>query len=302
MEAQFCLLDGQVSQTPLILKVAGRTVHWRCQDAELSRQLLRPLAHLQMESGTAPELEIEILAQPAQPVADGVFFDFSPDGRFAGQRLPRSFSLFRRQPAKIIASYQPPELLSLYELGRPLHAMLSLWLNQMGAPLVHAGMVAVHGRGLLVAGPSGAGKTTTCLSALHQKQRFLGDDMVALDESFWAFSLYATTFLLRAEREKRSWLGPEYLEPRYPWEDKTLTYLYPRFSDQLLQCAAVDELLLPGRQALNQQLPPIQALLGLAPSSLLVGPLSAGQCGLELLSRLVARVPCRGWPWGSNLC
>ena len=304
----FARLEEQFSRSPAgleaELELAGRWVRFSAQDAELGQALLRPFGHLVGEAGAdrCLDLEIEILSEPLREQLDSVYFELSSDGRQALQVLPRSCSLWRSQPAKIVACFQPAPALSLYELGRPLHAMLSLWFNQIGAPLVHAGLVELGGRGVLVGGQAGAGKTTTCLACLEAGQGFLGDDLVSLDANLRGHSLYATTFLTPPRRQAVAFLGSDRLEPRYPWEEKSLTYLWPGQQWGLRRSLEVAAVVLPGDSMAAARLSPAQALLQLAPSSLMVGGLSAGQAGLDLLASLVGRRPCYGLPWGEGVC
>lgn len=285
------------------LELGRRRVRFSAHDAELGSLLLGPFRHLEEPATDRRiDLEIDILSEPLRDSPDSVFFDFSPDGDFALQVLPRSCSVWRRHPARIIACFQPPSALSLYELGRPLHAMLSLWFNHIGVPLVHAGLVELQGRGVLVGGQAGAGKTTTCLACLEDGQGFLGDDLVAVDDNLCGYSLYATTFLTPERRKAASFLGSDWLEPRYPWEEKCLTYLWPDHQSQLRRSVEISAVVLPGASMPPTRLSKAQALLRLAPSSLLVGGLSAGQAGLDRLAELVSRRPCHGLPWGERVC
>lgn len=65
------------------------------------------------------------------------------------------------------------------------HAVLSLCicelLRQRGRFPLHAAALAVEGRGLLVAGPSGAGKTTLALALRRAGFQFLGDDTCLME-------------------------------------------------------------------------------------------------------------------------
>lgn len=304
---RFAHLEERFAQAPAGLQVdlelGGKRVRFSAQDAEPGHALLRPFAHLVglAETDRPVELEIEILSEALRDSLDSVFFDVSPEGHHAVQVLPRSCSLWRRHPAKIVACYQPAASLSLYELGRPLHAMLSLWFNHIGAPLVHAGLVELQGRGILVGGQAGAGKTTTCLACLEAGEGFLGDHMAALDGQLRGHSLYATTFLTPARRKAAAFLGADALQPRYAWEEKSLTYLWPGHQEGLRRSVDVSALVLPGASMPAGRLSPAQALLQLAPSSLLIGGLSAGQAGLERLASLVSKRPCYGLPWGVRL-
>ena len=88
---------------------------------------------------------------------------------------------------------------SLYERGRPLHVPLCLWHCDQGFQVMHAGLVAEHGAGVLFPGMGGSGKSTTCLSCLEAGLQFLGDDFIALsqdaDDIFIGHSLFGSAHL-----------------------------------------------------------------------------------------------------------
>jgi HPr Serine kinase C-terminal domain len=65
--------------------------------------------------------------------------------------------------------------------GTFLHWAMLEWLSLHGLFCLHAACVSLDGRGILLTGDSGAGKTTTAISLVKEGLAFLGDDLVLLD-------------------------------------------------------------------------------------------------------------------------
>ncbi|MDR3474667.1 MAG: hypothetical protein P4M09_23710 [Devosia sp.] len=63
----------------------------------------------------------------------------------------------------------------------PFRIALSWLLNRHGMQMVHGAAVAVDGRGVLLAGAGGAGKSTTALACALSGMGYLGDDYCAVD-------------------------------------------------------------------------------------------------------------------------
>src|SRR5947207_3705526 len=57
---------------------------------------------------------------------------------------------------------------------------LRFWLRHLGLPVLHAGLVAREGAGVLIAGPAGAGKSTVALACvdggLRSEERRVGKE------------------------------------------------------------------------------------------------------------------------------
>lgn len=251
--------------------------------------------HLAAEPGE-PDLRVDLwdtadtgVPLPVEPCAD-------PG---TGQLLIEEDRVLHRRYASVLAMRggqvyggYAADRLSLYERGRPLHRLLSLWHNHASVSLVHAAMVAWQGRGLLLGGNSGSGKTTSALECLLAGFDYLGDDLVALEVPpegpCRGHSVYGSTFF-------------DPLPGRWPWPrevpgddpgDKSMALLPHR---HLLARAPIGALLLPRilRAGPCRLIPASagEALVRLAPSSLLVGATGAGQAGLDRMARLVERTP-----------
>ncbi len=84
-----------------------------------------------------------------------------------------------------------------YELAHPVRTIMQWALERYGLHLVHAACVAGTGGGVLLAGFSGAGKSTTAVACVERGLGYLGDDMVAItdDSEPHAHSIYSAAKL-----------------------------------------------------------------------------------------------------------
>lgn len=73
-----------------------------------------------------------------------------------------------------------PARLPDYEVCTPMRMLINWYCLHFDALMVHAAAVGVNGRGVLIIGRSGAGKSTTGLQCLLHGLDYLGDDYVAL--------------------------------------------------------------------------------------------------------------------------
>ena len=85
---------------------------------------------------------------------------------------------------RVEVAYPGPDAKSIWLCSHPLFTIpLAELLKREGLYMVHAGGLAHAGRGLLVAGASGAGKTTLTLALLRAGFGFLADDTVFLAQT-----------------------------------------------------------------------------------------------------------------------
>ncbi len=307
------------------LRFADHPVRFRVVGTTLGSALREPFGHLQAGDGAveSPALTIEVWdaaetgvpGPPAMPVDDGWLtwplddgvLSASPDGMFVRFQGPRSATWLDLTTGSLVGWRADGRDLTLSERAKPLSHFLHRWYASRGVQLVHAGLVELHGRGVLVGGPRGAGKSTTALACLAGGFRYLADDHCGLQSDpeggFTGHSLFDCARV-----------QPEHL-PRFAAEirdavrhdgtaaDKALLFLAARFPDRIQPKARIHAVVLPRVVGGHCQVRPAsaaQALLRLAPSSLLM-VLGPGAGGLERLSELAQHVPAFWLDLGDDL-
>jgi hypothetical protein len=78
-----------------------------------------------------------------------------------------------------------------WEEAAPFKAIFNWFLAGTQATLLHAGIVAHRGRGVLLAGPGGSGKSTTVMAAVAAGRGTCGDDLVVVDDEAGAWTGHA---------------------------------------------------------------------------------------------------------------
>jgi hypothetical protein len=293
--------------------LAGQRVHMRIVGRMLAECMRIPFAHLLLDDRSLPlpNLTIELWDEAETDVfcrigSMGQDLDLhpiltkSPDGRYASYQLQHSLIYFDRQAGSMIGWICNAEELSLYECGRPLHVPLSLWHKNQNIPLMHAGLVSKNGRGVLLAGPGGSGKSTSAVMCAHAGFDYLSDDLVGLELSsdgcFVGHSLYNSTFMEPDHLKRFSQLERHAIRGRYSFEKKHLVLLSQIASLRFARSCRIHSIVLPRvlHRSTSRLCPASkgEGLMALAPSSLLVGERSYGLQGFEKLSGLVEQVPC----------
>ena len=64
--------------------------------------------------------------------------------------------------------------LPFWEIASPFRILFHWWAQSWGGQVAHAAAVGVNGRGVLLAGKSGSGKSTAALACLRQGMDFRG--------------------------------------------------------------------------------------------------------------------------------
>jgi hypothetical protein len=191
-----------------------------------------------------------------------------------------------------------------YEKGYPLTKILNWWTENRSLQCVHAAAIGTPQGGVLLAGKSGSGKSTTSLLCLNSELSYVSDDtsLVAWNPEPYVFSLYNTAKLMSLELlphlegcvTNREWGNGE----------KALIFLHEHFPDKLVRGFPLKGILLPkvsGQpRTVLRDASPAAALKALAPSTIyqLAG---SGQQELTKMARLVRQVPSYHLELGTDL-
>ena len=300
---------------------AGRPVRLTVVGRELFGHIVKPFAHLRSEDTVPPELMIDVwddrltraLPAPEQEQGEALWREAtlrSDDDRFIAQRLPHTTSCLDRTTGHLVAGIAWHDRIFIYERSKPFARPLLNWYNDRDMQLIHTGLVARKGDGVLLAGKSGSGKSTSTLACAIGGLDFLGEDYVALETrpggGFVGHSVYNSVFLNSGHLARFHQVAKHAIHGRPPQEEKSVVLLSEYPSACLARAAALRAIVFPQvgdvAQARIATMSRAEALLALAPSSLLQIPnRQLGVAGFARLAQLVERLPCFRMTTGSDL-
>jgi hypothetical protein len=308
---------------------AGQHVQIRIIGQELAKQISLPFSHLLVRKSdvTRPRLRIDLWDESetaiSRPVGSAGLRDEIPrsegfreycllmgsrDNRFIGCQRSQMLTWSDRVAQHITGCATTRAPCSVDQRGKPLHLPLLLWHSDQDAEVIHAGLVSKDGHGALFAGQENTGKTTAALACLSAGFDYLGDDYIGLQTlpygSFVGHSLYGSTWLAVDHMARFPYLIPHAIRGKRPDESKALVQLAQVFPSQLAQSAPICAVVLPrvsddGRTQICVA-SKRDALLALAPSSILLLPISKAQT-LNTLGQLIESVPCYWLEMGQDL-
>lgn len=279
-----------------------------------------PFAPFRADTQTEAALTVCILdgasmpagSLPAPPWPEGFFHHDARTGE-GGERLviaflpdSRSASLVdvaRKRAILWVADARefPPSA-----TGSPLMVILHAWMQGRGYQLVHAAAVGTAAGGILLAGSSGSGKSTSAFACLElgEELRYAGDDycLLGLEPEPHVHAVYGTGRLTRAMARRF---------PRLPLDAAAdigrgklqfqVDRIRPgRLIDSFPVRAVASVRTHGGVDTFLEPSTPIAALRALAPSTILQLP-GAGDGALRHLSALVRSVPAYVLHAGTDL-
>jgi len=186
------------------------------------------------------------------------------------------------------------------ERSRPLNRLIPIWLDSREVQIIHAGLVARNGAGILFVGKGGSGKSTSSIMCLRAGFGFLGDDVVGLKANpvggFTGHSIYSSCLVSLGHLEQFPDFTGHAVPPNHEEEDKSLICLADLFPDRVMRDIPIAAVVLPrvtgGAETRLRKASRAETLLGLAPSSIMFLP-TASAGSLDRLAGLVRAVP--GW-------
>jgi hypothetical protein len=309
---------------PETYRLGGHLIRVRVAGAALRQTLARALAHLRVDGIGPPALTVTLWDGEATgvpcpvPYLRNAFHRTWPFGRHVlasaadesvlGFQTHAAVTVYDRATCHVAGWVAAEARLSLYERGKPLQPLLFAWQSDLGTALVHAGLVARGDRGLLFGGAGGSGKTTSALTCMAAGFDYLGDDYIGLPPLSvhppCGYSFYAST-----------WLEPDHAQrfpdllahahPGAPDDDKLMVLLPDVPGTRLREAAEIVALVLPRvagvRESSYRPASRGEAVLRLAPSSILQLPLIRPRLALERMADLARRVPAYWLDLGTDL-
>ena len=241
---------------------AGRTVLVRTVGRRLGEVAGRALAHLEIPGGQAaePVLYIDLwdgaetaTAWQMMAVKDGLGIDYwfsaSADQRYVVMERLRELTWFDRQAKHIVGFITNANELNLAEQARLAYFPVLLWLHDLDIQVVHSGLVAENGSGVLLAGETGHGKSTTSLACLMNGLDFLSDDHVWIestdDDGFLGHTLYASVNLKPDQLDSFNLVARHAIVGKRPAEQKSLVFLHPLFPERIKSTTSIRAVVVP---------------------------------------------------------
>jgi hypothetical protein len=304
------------------LALAGAAVRLRIAGPVLAAHVEGPFAPRRVAfADTPPALAVDLWdAQQSGVAGDALHaggrawdlgedasFAASPGARFISYAARGGITWFDREANHIVGFHADGESLSLQQRLRPLQMLLGLWANDRGLQPVHAALVARDGRGVLLAGRSGSGKSTAALACLDAGYTYLGDDWIALELRHGAaigHGFYASAALEPEHARRFPFLQPYLVRPGRA-EPKAYAVLSHGFPERLAGEARIVAVVLPRVvEALASAAHAASArdvLLGLVPSSIFTMEPRGSRDGVARFATLARQVPAWSLDVGRRL-
>lgn len=193
-----------------------------------------------------------------------------------------------------------------YESRSPIRTVLHLWLRQFGIQYVHAGAVGTAEGGVLLAGKSGSGKSTTAITCLNSNLVYASDDycLITSKPSPYAFCLYNSAKVNGDNLHRASHLIPAFKSTDPSEHEKATYFLHEQCPDKLVSGFPVRAVLLPRVTGeTNTRLRPAtahEALPALALSTM-AQLAEAGPITMQILQEFVSQIPCYHLELGTDL-
>jgi hypothetical protein len=215
-----------------------------------------------------------------------------------------TFSVIDRLERRAVYWRRQMNQIPCQEQAAPLRFILNSWFKSKNVFLIHAAAVAESGKGILLSGKGGSGKSTTALQCLLSGMDYLGDDYVLVDaenphnvHSIYNAAKMASWTLERYPEVKESIPNPEEL-----WEEKALVFLEDVHPERLVKSARVQALVIPKVTEGEPVIRPIgkaEALLAAGPSTIFQ-QWGSDEGLFSFLARLVRDLPVFRLETGSD--
>lgn len=306
---------------------AGLPVRLRVVGEALAAHIHAPFAHLAAPAAASGETMLQIdlwdesvAGVPCPDPPGGVdatavralaggLLSCLRDGQIVSYARDASVIWLDRPGRRIFGWWKRGCALPTFERTRPLPLVLAEWYRDRGVYLIHAGLVARDHAGALLAGWSGAGKSTAATACLLGGFHLLGEDQIGLQclpgGDHLGHSLFSSVRLETRHLARFARLMPHALPPDADDEPKSLIFLARIAPERLSACAPIRAIVLPrvvdAPACRAYPAGKAEALRVLGPSTVLGLPHRPGAVEFRHIARLVATVPTFWLEMGADL-
>ncbi|MEQ1769120.1 MAG: serine kinase [Devosia sp.] len=287
----------------LTLRVATDVDNWLAltRRAVVDDPALRPTARrridvVSMDRVRHPEMPPSSSLGLANPVivAEAMSALGIDGSHFHAYGLWRFFDPAAGQGVEMIEN---PKALPDWDFSFPMRDFLHWGLQSIGWRLVHSGTLGVNGRGALIIGAGGSGKSGTTLAGLTRGLQTVGDDYIALSLDSEKPRAYPLVKLMKQDPAGFARVGIDPAEfglhqvnwqNKYEFEFSQLPGITPT-KDLEIACILMPRIAHAERSRFSP-LSPRVAMLNLAPSNLYQLP-GGWRSGMDFMARVVRIAP-----------
>lgn len=246
--ARFRAASERTGEIGRDFRLAGTSVRLRFAGEALLPAIVPGLAY---PVTNAPEPQCEIclwdsestgirLAPPPRP-----WKDFTERGNIWGFDSCRyrsaylwgegSVNVMDREARRAVFWVPTHRYLPAWVMASPLRSILHWWMELNGRQLVHAAAIGYDGRGALIPGRGGSGKSSTAVACLAAGMDFIADDYlaVALDPEPRVYRLYTTAKLDPHTLNLYPEIATRCRAVHQPGFDKVVLFLEEQYHEQL---------------------------------------------------------------------
>lgn len=301
------------------IAVAGCAADLEFAGPALHGRLFPALAHLRSEAGLA-SLSVAVfdststgVRMPPPPWGTG---DVRERGEVEGFREGPWRIAFNvgsgmlvahdRDRGRALVWTRDADAVPYYETASPVRPLLAWWLGDAGLQVVHAAGVGRDGRGVLLTGRGGSGKTTTALLCVQAGWAYAGDNNLVLEPGARprAHALYASATVRPGTLERMPGLRARLRNAHRLDEEKGLLFVDDRGGATMLPSFDVAAILLPrvvgGAATRTAPADAGACLAALAPSSILPLP-GAAHASFARLAAVARAVPAHHLLLGTDV-
>lgn len=294
--------------------LCGQQIKIEYASFHLYQVLHSAIAHLQSEYTDKPDLLIRVMEKkPASIIEGDIWLNantlepasnfISADGELFMQRTAEgALSIVDRSSNRAYYWIRDLNILPYWETAAPLRIIINWWGIARGLQLLHAAAVGYQGKGILLVGKSGTGKSTTAVNCLAGGMDYLGDDHVILDtnNATEVHSIYATAKLNEDMADLFAQLENDVYRLPQREGEKQIVILPKEMITPALQVSAILVPCITGvEESFIEPAPAMLGVLALAPSTLLYCPGGAEQT-LQSLGEMSNRIPTYRLLAGTN--
>ena len=189
-----------------------------------------------------------------------------------------------------------PRDMPLYEKAAPLLRIINWWQRSRGMQVIHGAAVGTPQSGVILAGESGSGKSTTALACLQAGLGYIADDycLLAPEPVPTVFSMYNSGKTHAHDLEKLPSLESYVSNPEQLPGEKALYFFQQHLSDKLIRSFPLRAILIPRITAAYdttlQPAPPSAGVISLAPSTMSQLP-GSNRGTIQIIAQVSRRVP-----------